>query len=63
VISVVNLNPFATHEGVCVVPASAGLPPAYRVRDVLTDDEFTWHVGRNYVRLGPGQSHVLRVGH
>jgi hypothetical protein len=32
------------------------------VRDLLTDDTFTWRIGRNYVRLGPGQSHVLRIG-
>jgi starch synthase (maltosyl-transferring) len=62
VICVVNLDPFGTQEGVCVLPASAGLPPTYRARDLLTDADFTWHLGRNYVRLLPGQSHVLRVG-
>jgi starch synthase (maltosyl-transferring) len=61
VICVVNLDPMRTHEGVCLLPASSGLAPAYRVRDVLTDDEWTWHLGRNYVRLQPGQSHVLAV--
>jgi starch synthase (maltosyl-transferring) len=61
VICVVNLDPSATQEGVCVLPVSTGLPPAYRVRDLLTDAEFTWHVGRNYVRLPPGGSHVLAV--
>ena len=44
-----------------VVPASFGLPPAFRVRDLLTDDLHTWGIGRNYVRLEPGQSHLLRV--
>jgi hypothetical protein len=24
--------------------------------------EWTWHIGRNYVRLEPGKSHVLRIG-
>ena len=62
VICVVNLDPFATHEGVCVVPAGTGLPPAYAVRDLLADETWTWHLGRNYVRLGPGEAHVLRVG-
>jgi starch synthase (maltosyl-transferring) len=62
VISVVNLDPTATQEGVCVVPVSTGLAPAYRVRDLLADDSgWTWHIGRNYVRLAPGQSHVLAV--
>ncbi|HET6943842.1 MAG TPA: alpha-1,4-glucan--maltose-1-phosphate maltosyltransferase [Gaiellaceae bacterium] len=62
VIAVVNLDPFATQEGVCVLPVSTGLPPAYRVRDLLADDEWTWHIGRNYVRLEAGQSHLLRIG-
>jgi starch synthase (maltosyl-transferring) len=61
VIGVVNLDPSATREGVCVVPASSGLAPAYRVRDIVSEDEWTWHLGRNYVRLAPGQSHVLVV--
>jgi starch synthase (maltosyl-transferring) len=62
VIAVVNLDPFATQEGVCVLPVSTGLPPAYRVRDLLADDEWTWHIGRNYARLEAGQSHLLRIG-
>ena len=62
VVTVVNLDPRAAQEGVCVLPVSTGLPPAYRVRDLLTDDTWTWHIGRNYVRLGPGKSHVLRIG-
>ncbi|HEX7581555.1 MAG TPA: alpha-1,4-glucan--maltose-1-phosphate maltosyltransferase [Gaiellaceae bacterium] len=68
VIVVVNLDPFTTREGVCILPVSTGLPPAYRVRDLLVDDElgkdadWTWHIGRNYVRLAPGRSHVLRIG-
>jgi starch synthase (maltosyl-transferring) len=61
VISVVNLDPMRTHEGVCILPASSGLAPAYRVRDVVSESEWTWHLGRNYVRLQPGQSHVLVV--
>jgi starch synthase (maltosyl-transferring) len=61
VIVVVNLDPFATREGVCLLPVSTGLPPAYRVHDLLADTDWTWHIGRNYVRLPPGQSHVLRI--
>jgi len=61
VICVVNLDPMRTHEGVCVLPASTGLAPTYRVRDVVGETEWTWHLGRNYVRLQPGQSHVLVV--
>jgi starch synthase (maltosyl-transferring) len=62
VIVVVNLDPFDTQEGVCVVPVSTGLPPAYRARELLTGDDWTWHIGRNYVKLPPGESHVLKVG-
>jgi len=62
VVTVVNLDPAATQVGVCVVPVSTGLPPAYPVRDLLTDDTWTWRIGRNYVKLGPGQSHLLKIG-
>ncbi len=61
VIVVVNLDPAATQQGVCILPVSTGLPPAYRVRDLVSDDEWTWHIGRNFVELPPGRSHVLRV--
>ncbi len=57
----VNLDPLAEHEGVVVAPVSLGLPPAYAVSELLSGKSFQWRVGRNYVKLGPGQSHVLRV--
>ncbi|MDX6480175.1 MAG: hypothetical protein QOG85_685 [Gaiellaceae bacterium] len=62
VVTVVNLDPHATQEGACVLPVSTGLPPAYAVEDLLSDESFTWRIGRNYVKLAPGQSHVLRIG-
>jgi starch synthase (maltosyl-transferring) len=62
VIVIVNLDPGSTHEGVCLLPVSTGLPPAYRVRELISDAQWTWNIGRNYVRLEPGQSHVLRIG-
>jgi starch synthase (maltosyl-transferring) len=61
-IVVVNLDPQAEQEGVCILPVSTGLPPAYGVHDLLADEEWTWHIGRNYVKLAPGASHVLKVG-
>ena len=61
VICVVNLDPFTAREGLAILPAALGLPPAFPVRDVLADETYLWHIGRNYVRLEPGQSHVLRV--
>jgi starch synthase (maltosyl-transferring) len=57
----VNLDPRAEHEGVVVVPVALGLPPAYVVNELVTGESFHWRIGRNYVRLGPGKSHVLRV--
>ncbi len=63
VLVVVNLDPAALQEGACILPVSTGLPPTYRVRDLLGDgEEWSWHIGRNYVRLPPGKSHVLRIG-
>ena len=64
VIVVVNLDPFTAQEGVCILPMATGLPPAYRVHDLIAagGGEWTWHIGRNYVRLEPGKSHVLRIG-
>jgi starch synthase (maltosyl-transferring) len=58
---VVNLDPRHPQEGVTVIPAALGLPPAFTVRDLLADENHAWRIGRNYVRLGPGQSHVLHV--
>jgi starch synthase (maltosyl-transferring) len=61
VICVVNLDPGQTNEGVCILPAASGLAPTYHVNDVVSGNDWTWHLGRNYVQLGPGQSHVLVV--
>ena len=57
----VNLDPRVEHEGVVTVPVWLGLPPAYGATELLAGQEFHWRIGRNYVRLGPGQAHVLRV--
>ena len=62
VVTVVNLDPRTAQVGTCVLPVSTGLPPAYPVRDLLSDETWTWRIGRNYVKLGPGKSHVLRIG-
>ena len=58
---VVNVDPRHPQEGVAIVPAALGLPPAFTVRDLLADADFHWRIGRNYVRLDPGQSHILHV--
>ena len=61
VLVVVNLDPRNPQEGVAIVPAALGLPPAFTVRDLLVEADFPWRIGRNYVRLEPGQSHILHV--
>ena len=60
-ICVVNIDPFATREGACVVPVALGFPPAFDAHDVLTGETFMWRAGRNYVKLGPGKAHVIKV--
>jgi starch synthase (maltosyl-transferring) len=60
VLVVVNLDPFAIHEGVCVLPSALGLPDPVEVVDELSGETYTWGA-RNYVRLGPGRAHVMAV--
>src|SRR4029453_10139865 len=61
VLAVVTLDPRHPQEGVAIVPAALGPPPAFTVWDLLADADFHWRIGRNYVRLEPGQSHILPV--
>ncbi|HZQ81653.1 MAG TPA: alpha-1,4-glucan--maltose-1-phosphate maltosyltransferase [Gaiellaceae bacterium] len=61
-VCVVNVDPFATQEGVCVIPVALGYPPAFDALELLSGDTFTWRAGRNYVRLLPGQAHIIKVG-
>ena len=60
-IVVVNLDPRSPQEGVAVVPVSSGLPPAYSADELLDGQTFHWRIGRNFVRLGPGKSHILQL--
>jgi starch synthase (maltosyl-transferring) len=62
VATIVNLDPYEAREGVAILPAALGLAPSFSARELLTDQEFGWRTGRNYVRLQPGQSHVIRLG-
>jgi starch synthase (maltosyl-transferring) len=63
VITVVNLDPVNVQAGAAVIPARLGLPPSFAVRDLLSDEDYAWRIGPNYVRLEPGvrQAHVLGV--
>ena len=61
IVVVVNIDPRMAQEGVADVPVEAGLPSVYHVRDAVSEQEFDWVTGRNFVRLGPGDAHVLEV--
>ncbi len=61
VMVVVNLDTATARVGALDVPGDIGLPAAFTVRDELTGLEWGWSVGRNYIRLEPGQAHVLTV--
>jgi starch synthase (maltosyl-transferring) len=61
VIVCVNLDPTSEQEGTCTIPVELGLPPAFEADELLAEQLFSWRIGRNYVRLGPGKSHILRV--
>jgi starch synthase (maltosyl-transferring) len=63
VLVVVNIDPHQTQDGLAIVPAELGTPPAFSVHDLLSDEHYQWRIGPNYVRLEPGvrQAHLLRV--
>ena len=44
-----------------MIPAQLGLPPVFAVEDLLTGAHYDWRIGANYVRLEPGDSHILRL--
>ena len=58
---VVNIDPVAAHEGLAIVPAALGLPPTFFARDLLSGERYRWTIGRNFVRLDPGQSHIFKL--
>ena len=59
VITVVNLDPRARREGLCIVPPELGLPQVFTARDLLTEKSYQWRTGRNFVGLDPGAAHVI----
>jgi starch synthase (maltosyl-transferring) len=63
VITVVSVDPHLTQEGIVNVTAGLGTAPAFKVRDLLDDQLYDWTIGRNYVRLAPGQrmAHLMKV--
>ena len=63
VIVAANIDPHNPQEGVVLVPAHLGLPPAFTVEDLMTGAHYDWRIGANYVRLDPHgeQTHILKV--
>ena len=57
----VNLDPVGSREGLVTVPPEVGLPGSFAVQDLLSDDTYAWRTGGNFVRLAPGQAHILHV--
>ena len=61
VIVVVNLDPFAVKEGLCIVPSALGLPSVFTARDLLDDASYSWRSGRKYVKLPAGGAHIMEI--
>src|SRR4051812_27830419 len=61
VVVVTNLDPATERDGLCIIPASLGLPPAFAGEELLAGAPFRWGIGRNFVPPRPGQSHHVRV--
>jgi len=62
IVCVVNIDPWNEQAGACVIPVSLGFPPAFEARDLLAGQQFIWRAGRNYVQLGPGKAHIIKLG-
>ena len=61
VVTCVNLDPFVFAEGVAVIPPSLGLGASFEAADLLTGTSHPWRTGDNYILLGPGRAHVMRI--
>jgi starch synthase (maltosyl-transferring) len=66
ILAIVNLNPWHWEEGTTDLNLSAlDVDPSrpYQVRDLITDDVYTWQGPHNYVRLDPRSepAHVFHV--
>jgi starch synthase (maltosyl-transferring) len=57
----VNIDPVEPRDGLAIIPAAFGLPPTFFARDLLGGERYRWTIGRNYVRLDPGQAHIFKL--
>ena len=51
---------FGSSQGIAL-PPELDLPSSFAVQDLLSGETYAWGIGGNYVRLAPGQAHVLHV--
>jgi starch synthase (maltosyl-transferring) len=63
---IVNLDPFRVQSGWVRLPVDRlGIEPAqtYLVHDLISQNKYVWHGGRNYVELNPSvmPAHIFRV--
>ncbi len=61
VIVCVNLDPHSESIGLLNLPDTLDLPLGFTATDLLSGNEFGWHVGGNYVQLAPGAAHLVAV--
>ena len=64
VVAVVNLDPRYVQSGWLDLDIEAlGIEPgaAYDMQDLISNERYSWSGRRNFIRLGPGAGHVLRL--
>ena len=66
IVTVVNLDPYATQSGMLNLPLEElGIDPGmgYQAHDLLSGARYTWYGPRNYVEINPYgvPGHVLRL--
>ncbi len=66
ILVIINLDPKNIQSGWVTMPrAELALPEAYEVHDLLSDETYSWHGDRNFVKLDPAErpAHILRINH
>ncbi|MGC4005203.1 MAG: hypothetical protein QM811_19620 [Pirellulales bacterium] len=57
-LTVINLDPFAAHDGMLKLKPELlphGLPERYEVRDLLNDTSYTWEGLGSWISLDPSR--------
>jgi starch synthase (maltosyl-transferring) len=65
IVVVVNLDIYHTHAGFVELPPEFGIGTghSFLAHDLLGDDKFIWHGGRNYIEVDPGvrPAYIFRI--